>query len=252
MTPVLDLEETAFRAWPAAEVRDVDGWWLRYTQGVTRRANSVWPCRALGSSSVADRIDAAEAFYRERSAQALFQVAPCAEPPRLDAILGGRGYAIDSPTLVQTVSLAEFRALGTPPQIATRVDSAPSEDWFHLSTVRGRFAGMEAPYRGILERIGRRGGFAIARWKGEPIAIGLGVLDGPWLGIFNMSTVPEARRRRAATAILGALVGWGVAAGATRAYLQVDRDNMGAITLYEASGFRTEYEYHYRVLALSP
>jgi ribosomal protein S18 acetylase RimI-like enzyme len=247
MTTVLEIEEAAFRAWPAAEVREVDGWRLRYMSGVTRRANSVWPNRSTGLLSLGARLEAVEAFYRERGQPAQLQMAPCAEPPDLDRELAARGYQLESRTLVQVVALTDFRGLGTPPQITTRVDRSPSEEWLRLSTTRGRFAGVEATYLGLLERIGARGGFAVAHLRGEPVAIGLGVLDEGLVGVFNMLTLPEARRRRAATAILGAIVGWGVAAGASRAYLQVEAENGGAVRLYEASGFQTEYEYHYRV-----
>jgi ribosomal protein S18 acetylase RimI-like enzyme len=61
-----------------------------------------------------------------------------------------------------------------------------------------------------------------------------------------MLTVPEARRRGAARAILAALARWGANRGATRAYLQVEHDNAPARALYEASGFLPAYDYHYR------
>ena len=40
--PISAIEETAARAWPAAEVELLDGWRLRYTEGVTRRVLIVW------------------------------------------------------------------------------------------------------------------------------------------------------------------------------------------------------------------
>ncbi len=35
------LEELAFRGWPALESRDLDGWRLRFSNGYTKRANSI-------------------------------------------------------------------------------------------------------------------------------------------------------------------------------------------------------------------
>ena len=44
-----------------------------------------------------------------------------------------------------------------------------------------------------------------------------------------------------------ALARWGQTLGATRAYLQVERDNRIAFDLYLRDGFREVYGYHYRV-----
>lgn len=243
---VLEIEELAFRAWPAAEVVDLDGWRLRCTAAPTRRANSVWPNAAHGELSLDERIDWVEEFYGVRGALPSFQVSEAAVPPGLEGRLVERGYGLDAPVVVETVALDQFRIAGQPPQLGTRVLPAPDEEWFHVSVERGRFAGARAPYEGILRRIGSRGGFAIAHYKGKPVAIGIGVVEGDWLGIFNMATLSEARRRRAGTAVLGALVAWGSARGATRAYLQVDRDNVPARALYKATGFTPVYDYHYR------
>jgi len=34
--------------------------------------------------------------------------------------------------------------------------------------------------------------------------------------------------------------------GATRAYLQVDKANTGALSVYRGLGFESGYDYHYR------
>jgi GNAT superfamily N-acetyltransferase len=94
-----------------------------------------------------------------------------------------------------------------------------------------------------------RSGYALATLGGEPAAVGLGVCDPPWLGVFSMSTLHSHRRRGAATAILSALAAWGAGRGAGRVYLQVEADNGPARALYLRSGFEDAYGYHYRVIA---
>jgi predicted GNAT family acetyltransferase len=61
-----------------------------------------------------------------------------------------------------------------------------------------------------------------------------------------MRTLVALRRRGVARALVAAVAAWGVARGATLMYLQVERDNAVARTLYEAIGFETRYAYHYR------
>jgi ribosomal protein S18 acetylase RimI-like enzyme len=82
---------------------------------------------------------------------------------------------------------------------------------------------------------------------GEPAAVGLGVVNGPWLGIFCMSTRPAARRQGAATALLRTLAIWGGLYDAREAYLQVKQENAAALGVYARAGFVTEYPYFYRI-----
>ena len=67
-----------------------------------------------------------------------------------------------------------------------------------------------------------------------------------------MATLPGARRRGLGRALLAALAAWGVARGATRAYLMVEEGNAPARSLYEQAGFEPLYGYHYRVQERTP
>jgi xanthine dehydrogenase iron-sulfur cluster and FAD-binding subunit A len=79
---------------------------------------------------------------------------------------------------------------------------------------------------------------------GEVAAVARGVLDGGWLGVLDVTIALDGR---AATepeaALVGALVRWAAARGAVRAYKE------GAVPL---PGFRTAYEYRYRMATNSP
>jgi len=63
-----------------------------------------------------------------------------------------------------------------------------------------------------------------------------------------MYTLAEARRRGHARTLLAAMAGWALAQGAAHAYLQVERDNPAALTVYRRAGFTTVHGYHYRTL----
>jgi GNAT superfamily N-acetyltransferase len=243
---VLEIEEAAFRAWPAEEVVDLSGWRLRFTHGVTRRANSVWPNGWYGEATLGERLDAVEAFAASRGIAPSYQVTAVARPSELDAVLAARGYSIDAPTIVETLELSQRTPHAEHRGLEVSVATAANADWLTIAVDRARYAGVRNHLLGLLERIGDRAGFGLVRSAEGPIAIGLGVAEGPWLGIFGMVTVPEARRRGAATAILRALAAWGAERGASRAYLQVERENEAARALYASAGFVPAYEYHYR------
>jgi ribosomal protein S18 acetylase RimI-like enzyme len=238
------LEALAFGAWPAEQVERADGWRFRWMHGVSRRANSVWTNEATGDASLADRIARAEAFYGARGSAASFQISPAAQPFELDDELAARGYRIDAPVSIQTAR-AESAIVDHPHDV--RVESHCDEEWFEVSARKGRFATTPHVYRGLLDRIGPRALYAWARVGSEPVGACLGVVDGTWLGVFSMSTLPAHRRKGIGRALLSRLVSAGAERGASNVYLQVERDNHAALALYAQAGFRHAYGYHYRV-----
>lgn len=243
---VRDLEETAYADWPAAEVRDLDGWRLRFTApGITRRGNSVWPGAASGPRSLDARIDATLAFYAERGAPARFQLTPVSEPRGLDAALAERGWEEEAAVSIQTAEAAAIREPAVP-GVSTEVADVLNEDWFEVAGVHSRFGSAQDAYRGFLARIGPRAGFALARVEGQPAAAGLGVRSQHWVGVFSMFTLPEHRGRGLGRALVAALASWARRHDAAGLYLQVERDNPAALSLYANASFTERYGYHYR------
>jgi ribosomal protein S18 acetylase RimI-like enzyme len=246
---VREVEELAYAAWPAAEVVELDGWRLRFTDGVTtRRARSVWPNADTGRLPLAEKLARVEAFYAGHGMAARYQMCAAAQPPELDALLAERGYREDAHTAVEIAPLADVVSRSHRP-MALPVNVAPAADDAWLATYCGTESvpSREAEARrSILLRLGAPTGYAILTDGERPRAVGLGVLERDWLGIFCMATDPAFRRRGAATDILQALAHWGQQHGATHAYLQVMCSNDAARALYARLGFRPLYEYHYR------
>ncbi|TFF91560.1 GNAT family N-acetyltransferase, partial [Candidatus Thorarchaeota archaeon] len=98
----------------------------------------------------------------------------------------------------------------------------------------------------IISRCTEDKGMATAFLDGEPAGVGLGVTDGDWLGLFSIITLPKLRRRGVAKSVSSGLASWGQSKGATRAFLQVETDNLPARKLYKEMGFQISYEYWYR------
>src|SRR5687767_8881477 len=82
---VAEIEGIALDAWPGLEVAQDGGWLLRFAQGVTRRANSVWPNSKPVGETLAECVARVEAFYHARDMPARFQLCPAALPAHLDA-----------------------------------------------------------------------------------------------------------------------------------------------------------------------
>ncbi|MDQ1709779.1 MAG: hypothetical protein QOG49_1164 [Frankiaceae bacterium] len=240
---VREIEDVSARAWPPLEQLDVDGWVLRAGGGVTGRANSVWPRADHGRLTVGEKLGAARDFYAARQLPMSVQVTPTAEPRGLDRELGTRGYVVTrAPRSVQVAPLDSMTAMAGGARV--HVDAALSDRWYAVvAQVNPSFAGHESAARALLGGVRQPTAYAVVAVDGVPAAAGRGVLDGDWLGVFNMATLPAYRRQGCAAAILSALAAWAAGAGATRAYLQTEADGEAAPRLYAKAGFEHCYEY---------
>jgi ribosomal protein S18 acetylase RimI-like enzyme len=234
----VELDRIAARAWPALEEERLGAWRLRFSRGVTGRANSVLPLGPDEGPPLDERIAAVEAAYGARGLPPKFQVTPSTWPPELPRALRERGYEEDAPTFVMTAPAGAWKA--------DAVEVAPRLHDRWLAVYRAVDArGDDAAARGILERIDLPTAFV----SDADVAVGLGVLDGGWVGIYCMATLPEARRQGRARRVVAALLAWGREHGASRAYLCTHSTNVTAQALYRSFGFEVAQTYAYLTAA---
>jgi ribosomal protein S18 acetylase RimI-like enzyme len=224
-----ELDPLADAAFPAAQREELDGWVLRADPGRHRRTRAAWP-RTAGTLPLAARVDALERWYADRGLPGRVQLTPASQPAGLDDLLATRGWVVDAPSGVWTAPLSDLRATtgGWDVAVADRPDPA----WW---TVGGADAAVLG--RVTVPCAYAHCGAAAAR----------GALDGGWLGIYEVATAPDARRRGAASAVIAALAAWGAARGAHAAYLQVEDHNAAARALYTRLGMQRSYGYRYRL-----
>jgi ribosomal protein S18 acetylase RimI-like enzyme len=245
------LEAAAFAAWPCLEEARLEGWRLRFASGYTKRANSANATIEAGPLD-ATGIEAVERHYAARGLPAIFRLVSFSPAAATDSALEARGYALVDRSLVMTAPLgAHPEALDA---AAGTVTLAPkAEPWLRAyQSVSGQLGPGQATHLAMLRAIDGRPAFALDAAGGDSGAagaacVGLGVLHGGRLGLFDVATRPEARGQGRATRLCAGLMAWGRDAGATGAFLQVVAGNARAIALYERLGFRVAYEYWYRV-----
>lgn len=239
---VSELEQRAFRAWPALETRQAHGWIQRISGGYTKRANSINALSPDATLTV-EMKNELEAPYRECGTPPVWRLSPLA-PPGTDALLAAAGYRSIDLSLVQRAPLdGRYR-----PDLEVRIESAPSPAWLagfaelspvaprHRETMKRMLASITAPV-----------GFAHVDDSGQPVAFALGVADGDHVGLFDVLVSPAARRRGLARRITETIGAWGRDHGARYVYLQVVASNEAALPLYASLGFETVYSYSYRV-----
>jgi len=241
-----ELELIAHNAWFAQERMRLGGWLFRADNGVTRRANSVLPLGSPGLA-VSTAIDFAIEFYQSRDITPRFQISEASLPTELDSILEDRGFIKAFPVEVWTAEISALKNMQT--KYDTELLNHLSEDWIHTYIQSSGYDPSTMGVRkGILERTEQPHIYVLAKRDDSIDAVGFGVVEGKWLGIFNIATHPDKRRSGAASAINHALGIWGEKQGATSVYLQVETNNTIAKKLYTKLGFTHAYTYWYRRL----
>ncbi|MEO3773532.1 GNAT family N-acetyltransferase [Micromonospora sp. B9E7] len=137
-------------------------------------------------------------------------------------------------------------AAEAPPGAVVELRTAPSEQW--LAVAAGRKGGLPEAARHVLTAVDQVR-FAHVYVDGTLVAVGRGTVTGQgrWLGLSLIEVVPAARRQGLARQVIHELTAWGVSAGATHAFLQVEQHNTAAVTLYQRLGFTTHHTYLTRV-----
>lgn len=241
------MDAVAARALPATEVRDIGGWLARSTPGsATKRANSVWPRAHDREHGLEAKLASVERFYSRRGLPARYQISPASLPGGLERVLLRRGYTVGTPTGVQRCDLAAITAERTAPRAAVRIDPTPSSAWWATwQAALGASSARCAAVAALFDRVPGERAFVTVTIDRTDGSVAFGVLDGRWLGIFNMATLPARRRRGAGRTALTALAAWARDRGADVGYLQVELDNAPALELYRAAGFEDAYRYVY-------
>jgi GNAT superfamily N-acetyltransferase len=219
-----------------------DGWVLRDGGAVALvtgvrvpTLNGVWPERAdpdPGSvAGLLDRVGAAGVPY-------CLQLRPGSSPV-LAELAAARGMSPGGEIPLMVMEDPAALAQARPPAGLAVRELAPERARLHASVAA---AGFEFPEelvaRFITADVLRLPGVRcyIGEIDGQPVATGLGVTLGAFVGVFNIATLPTYRRRGYGAAITARVVADGLAAGAKWSWLQSTPDGHA---IYARLAFRT-------------
>lgn len=237
------LEELAINALPALRTILYDGWLLRFADRYTGRANSVQPLYP-GYLPLHEKISHCEEKYRAAGTKPNFKMTHAALPSGLDEELDARGYTVFSPVSVQTAPIPSITRIAD----GVKLEEHATDQWMDAFIRLKRLVSPhDVTFRRLLAITPPPTGFASRIEEGEIVAVGLGVVERGWVGLYDMVVAEEHRRRGHATGILQSLLAWARTHGAANAYLQVTKGNDAAHALYANSGFREAHKYWYRV-----
>lgn len=230
--------------WPSLQTLLYDGWVLRFANGASKRSNSINPLHT-SSIPVEEKISECERLYSSQNLKTVFKLTEESNPRALDGILEARGYEKNSMTSVQTLSISSFKPeLCKSKSISIELTDSWADNYMN-------FAGIEptlwASYRAIMQSIFLNRCFLSIELKDKPVCCGLGVVDGGWLGIFDIAVSPEYRGWGFGRLAVEGILEWGKDSGAETAFLQVFFVNTLAYKLYKQMGFKEAYQYWYRI-----
>jgi GNAT superfamily N-acetyltransferase len=238
------VEETCLNAWPALREIVLDGWLVRFSEGLSRRNNSANPLSARSAISETAIAETA-AFYRRHERPAIFRV-PSIAAPAADKALAKAGFTAEAKTCVLHGAIEGLDATTDP-----AVTLLPRADrvWFQaMAALQGHTPEEAHTYRRIIGAISVPAVFAaIPGEDGRLVALAYGIIHSGMLCYESVVTDARQRRRGHARKIVTTLAGWAKAQGATDACLQVVAENTPAHALYDQIGLTGEvYRYHYR------
>ena len=236
------VEEASLNAWPALQQSLIDGWVLRFSRGFTKRANSIVPLYPSQQAAI-EKIRYCENLYSRERLKTIFRLTTVMEAESLDALLEQRGYQHVDPTRVLVCDLQ-----GTSFSIGPSFHEVPRDEWLDA------YAGAaDVPPAGqqlhamLLAGIRSEHVFGFISLDRAPVACGVAVLERELVGLFDVVTLPSARRQGHGNTLVESLLAWGRNNGARHAYLQVMEANHPARALYRRLGFADLYRYWYRV-----
>jgi N-acetylglutamate synthase len=236
------IEQATLQAVVPSRVDQMGDWLIPLEPGSVGRARSAVP---LTQEAADPRyIDPIEQRFAEAGISPTFRLP--AEPNWLlfRNALGIRGYVPSKPTLVQIAIVADLIRHGSLSQV--EISPTPSADWAALYASDG-FDREDGMNRVRLMSRAPSGKFFSVRDQasGQLVATGMAAIDHGWASAHGMRCLPAYRRQGHARSIVCAMAMMAYKQGVPGMFLQVEAQNLGAISLYESLGFKTRWQYEY-------
>jgi len=244
---VKKVQEIANNAWPASYSYLMDGWILRFNKGITYRANSVLPLNWWGEDLYSSVVKV-EKGYNQLSLPAIFMLHDNHEPEGLESLLIDRSYKKIMPTFV----------MGTETDKLLRTENITT---FEFKYTEKRlpiwYPALEelSPWRTqekmvvigeIIDRVAiPQKRFFYVEHKQRIIGAMLAIIDNEFMGILNLAIDQNYKRNGIATQLVQEAADWAISQRIKFIYLQVEKDNIPAVKLYQKIGFNTWYSYRY-------
>ncbi|WCT54986.1 GNAT family N-acetyltransferase [Paenibacillus kyungheensis] len=254
------IEQSSLQTWPALQSQLLNGWNIRLSDGYSKRSNSVSPLDYVETKmTLEEQIAYCEAQYHQAQLPVVFKMTSFVEPTILDQLLHARNYQIQDETSVQLKSLnmidqeyANYKSTQQQrlSEVTYTIEEQWSEAWIRQASTLGQWPDNVGQSIAKLMKVNPSlpKAYITLYQAGTPVACAIGIIDGDYMGIYDVITGAAYRRLGFARTMLYHLMKWAKDKGASYTYLHVGEHNEVAIQLYRHLGFEEIYRYWYRVL----
>lgn len=244
------IEELSMNAFPALSTVFVNGWILRFSNGYSKRANSVnliHPC----TIDIPKNIEICDGMFKKNNLDTVFKLTEKEDAYKVDEILNEMGYSYEAKTNIMLKNIAGFQ-IDKEEEKDVVIYSEFRKDWFDAFVFMNSISPENAlTLQKMLQSIIPDTYYACVMDGGKIAAVGLGVAEQGYLGIYDIYVDEEKRNRGLGTKIMKNLMFLASQKGCIYSYLQVVDTNGAAKTLYEKLGYEKQYSYWYRVKKLN-
>ena len=236
------FEELAMNSHPSLKTQLYDGWVLRFSNGFTKRANSVNPIYYSVLPKF-EKIEYCEKVYSAQNLPVVFKLTHDLSG-ELDVMLDKRGYIIIDPTDVMTMSLANFKYTSSDFVVSDYADDEWLNSYFSFSHYTDKITTDTA--KQMINSVQNTMLCGRIVKHGKIVACGSCVIERGYAALLNIIVDENQRGNGYGYELCTSLLGESVRCGAENAYLQVVQANIKAVNLYKKIGYRKIYEYWYR------
>lgn len=250
MQPTIKMiEDFSLNAWPSHQIQLYDGWLLRFSYFYTHRTNSV---EQIGASTIPpdEKIAFCEDAYKRWGTPAIFKITPLLDEGFENTLIE-RQYMTQHITEVMILNFQKY--VPNSPIIPVHIEHTISERWINsLFALKGTTNAIHRQIVPSMYQAIPKDTLAafITNDMGQIVAIGLGILDRSYMGIYAIHVHPRYRGCGYARSVCTSLLNTGKEMGLNGAYLQVVCGNAPAKSLYVSLGFQDFYKYWFRVKEL--
>jgi len=238
------LEELSINAWPALQTKLYDGWALRFSNGYTKRSNSINPIYQ-SAIPLKIKLDSCEKEYNHFNLPVVYKLTSDSQPKNLDKELAKRGYITRDETSVRILKLNDYYHQETGNVlIATEFSDAWINGFLEISGINDK---DQVTAKKILNNIMSEVVCVSKLLDDKVIGYGFGVIERDHIGIFDILVNESYRGNGYGKNIINSILNTAAKKGVRTAYLQVVVGNIPAENLYESLGFQEEYKYWYRI-----
>ncbi|MEO0831524.1 MAG: GNAT family N-acetyltransferase, partial [Pseudomonadota bacterium] len=227
------LAEEVFRAlvgtWPAAGVRETQGWLIRDGAGGGKRVSSALALEASADPEVLTK-EMADPLVMVHGAQ-----------NGLDERLEQKGWSVVDPTVLYAVSIGE---IAVPPPLVSSFHCA----WPPLRIAHELWqnGGIGADRVAVMDRAQGPKISVVARLDEKPVGVAFAAIAGNVAMVHALEVRTAARRGGAGTNMMRAAAVWAQDHGAETLAVAVTQANTGGNSLYTSLNMAVVGHYHYR------